>query len=49
LPLNELFICLGFSSLVFVWVEIEKFVYRLYRSRQFQHSLNSQGYTYKKL
>jgi P-type Ca2+ transporter type 2C len=37
LPLNELLICLGFSSLIFVWVEIEKFVYRLYRSRQKRH------------
>ncbi|MFM7573301.1 MAG: HAD-IC family P-type ATPase, partial [Snowella sp.] len=34
LPLNELLICLGFSSLVFVWVEIEKFVYRWSRSHQ---------------
>ena len=34
LPLNELLICLGFSSLVFVWVEIEKFLHRWSRSHQ---------------
>ncbi|MEB3311242.1 MAG: cation-translocating P-type ATPase [Snowella sp.] len=31
LPLEELMICLGFSTLIFVWVELEKVVYRLYQ------------------
>ena len=34
LPFNELLVCFGFSSLVFVWVELEKLVYRFYRSHQ---------------
>lgn len=30
----ELLICIGFSSLVFVWIEIEKLFIRWYRSRK---------------
>ncbi|MEP0802462.1 cation-translocating P-type ATPase [Funiculus sociatus] len=34
LSLQELGICLGFSSLMFVWVELEKLFIRWYKSRQ---------------
>jgi P-type Ca2+ transporter type 2C len=34
LTLEQLLICLGFSSLMFVWVELEKLFIRLYRSRK---------------
>jgi len=33
LTLQELWICLGFSSLLFVWVELEKLFIRWYKSR----------------
>lgn len=33
LSLTELLICLGFSSLMFVWVEMEKLFFRFYHSR----------------
>lgn len=33
LSLQELGVCLGFSALMFVWVELEKLFIRLYRSR----------------
>lgn len=31
---RELLICFGFSSLMFVWIELEKIFIRIYRSRQ---------------
>ena len=31
LPLNELLVCFGFSALIFIWIEMEKIVYRLYQ------------------
>jgi P-type Ca2+ transporter type 2C len=31
---TELLICVGFSSLMFVWIELEKIFIRIYRSRQ---------------
>lgn len=34
LTLNQLLICLGFSSLMFVWIEMEKLFIRFYRSRK---------------
>ncbi len=34
LTLTELIICLGFSSLLFVWVELEKVFFRFYFSRR---------------
>ncbi|MCT7987880.1 cation-translocating P-type ATPase [Laspinema olomoucense] len=34
LPLNELAICLGFSSLLFVWLELEKVFFQVFQSRK---------------
>ncbi|NEQ27847.1 MAG: hypothetical protein F6K28_54405, partial [Microcoleus sp. SIO2G3] len=34
LSLQELGICVGFSSLLFVWVELEKLFFRFYYSRR---------------
>ncbi|EDX77532.1 hypothetical protein MC7420_2856 [Coleofasciculus chthonoplastes PCC 7420] len=31
---QELLICLGFSALMFVWIELEKLVINWFRSRQ---------------
>lgn len=31
LPANELWICVGFSALIFIWIELEKIVIRLYQ------------------
>jgi Ca2+-transporting ATPase len=34
LPFNELMICFGCSALIFVWIELEKVVIRLYQMYQ---------------
>lgn len=31
LPVNELWICVGFSALIFIWIELEKVAVRLYQ------------------
>lgn len=40
LSLTELAICLGFSSLLFVWVELEKLFFRFYFSRRRNQVIN---------
>lgn len=33
LPFNELMVCFGASALIFIWIELEKVVIRIYQSR----------------